>query len=283
MSSRKRILLLAVAGLLTASALLAIGILLTGRFGETEGRVLSTTALLAGFGLVALPSMILLEQGRFARQGAAGLVLASLGASLSLASLWTREPPVGLGRAAGTATALALASAQMSGLAARRSTRDPVSVRRLFALSCGLAAAAAAMVTVQLWAQIDAGGYARLLASLVVLDLLAVALQPILVRIRPVGAPHALRIEVEPGQTILLNIAAPDLATAAAKGIRGLERDGYRIRSIDFSEQTGLTHDTPRSSRGVEPSGSQAISSPPDFRPRRGAGTQTRATPTRQR
>ena len=48
MGSGKRIMLLAVAGLLSASALLAIGILLVGHFGKTEGRILATTALLGG-------------------------------------------------------------------------------------------------------------------------------------------------------------------------------------------------------------------------------------------
>ena len=43
---RRRILLLAVAGLLSVAALLAIAILLVGRFGDTERRVVGTTLLL---------------------------------------------------------------------------------------------------------------------------------------------------------------------------------------------------------------------------------------------
>ena len=64
MSSGKRALLLAVAACLSVSALLAIGILLVGHFGETEVRILATTALLAGYGLLTLPATILLDQGR---------------------------------------------------------------------------------------------------------------------------------------------------------------------------------------------------------------------------
>jgi hypothetical protein len=85
MGSGKRFLLLAVAGLLSASALLAIGILLVGHFGETEGRILTMTALLAGYGLVALPSTMLLDQGRSTHLAFGGLVLAVVGASLALA------------------------------------------------------------------------------------------------------------------------------------------------------------------------------------------------------
>jgi hypothetical protein len=116
-------------------------------------------------------------------------------------------------------TAFALASTQVSALAARRRERDPASVRRLFASSCALAVAVAAMYTALLWAQIDAGSYARLLASLGVLDLLAVALQPILARARPVSALHRLGIVVESGETVVMDVEAADLAAAAAKAI----------------------------------------------------------------
>jgi hypothetical protein len=238
MGSGKRILLLAVAGLLSASALLAIGILLVGHFGETEGRILATTALLAGYGLVALPSMMLLDQGRSTHLGLGGLVLAVVGASLALAAVWTGGSSDELGRAVGTVTAFALASTQVSALAARRRERDPASVRRLFASSCALAVAVAAMYTALLWAHISAGSYARLLASLGVLDLLAVALQPILARARPVSALHRVGIVVESGETVVMDVEAADLAAAAAKAIGIFERDGRRILRLEFGEQT---------------------------------------------
>lgn len=241
----KRVLVLAVAVLLSASALLAIGILLIGHFGESEGRILATTALLAGYGLVALPSTILLDQERFRRVAAAGLALAAVGASLALAAVWSGEPPDELGKAGGTATALALASGQWSALAARRRERDSALVRRLFALSFVLAAVAAAMFTALLWAQIERETYVRLLAALVVFDLLVVALQPILARARPVGALHRLRIVVEPGGTVVMNVEAADLAAAAAKAIRALERDGRRVLRIEVE----------RSSRGRKTAG----------------------------
>src|SRR6478672_1386825 len=62
--TRKRALLLGVAGLLSASALFAIVILVVGRFGSVEGRILASTALLAAYGLVALPAVVLLDQDR---------------------------------------------------------------------------------------------------------------------------------------------------------------------------------------------------------------------------
>ena len=54
--SGKRILLLAVAGLLSATALLAIAILLGNGFGGSQWKILGTTGFLAGYALVALPA-----------------------------------------------------------------------------------------------------------------------------------------------------------------------------------------------------------------------------------
>lgn len=238
MGSGKRILLLAVAGLLSASALLAIGILIVGHFGRTEGRILATTALLAAYGLLALPSTILLDQGRSRRLAVIGLSLPTVGASLALVALWTSNPSPTLGNAVGTVTAFALASTQASALAAGRRERDPTSVRRLYAFSSALAATAAVMFTALLWAQIERESYARLLAALVVLDLLLVALQPILARARPLGVRFRLRVLVEPDETVVLEVEAPDLATAASKAIRTLERDDRRVLGLEVGERT---------------------------------------------
>ena len=238
MHSGKRILVLAVAGLLSASALLAIVILLVGHFGETQARIVGTTALLAGYGLLALPSTMLFDQGRSRLLAAGGLVLAAAGASLALAALWSGNPPAALGKAVGTATAFALASAQAAALAGRRRESDPASVRRLFALSNALAPGAAAMFTTLLCAEIERESYVRLLAAVVVLDLLVVALQPLLARARPVAASYRLRINVEPpDEALTVEVEAPDLAAAAAKAIRGAEREGRRVRGLEVVEQ----------------------------------------------
>jgi hypothetical protein len=197
------------------------------------------TALLAGYGLLALPSTILVDQGRSRLLAAGGLVLAAAGASLALAAVWTdNPPPAALGKAVGTATAFALASAQAAALAGRRRESDSASVRRLFALSNALAPGAAAMFTTLLCAEIERESYVRLLAALVVLDLLVVALQPLLARARPVAASYRLRINVgPPDEALTVEVEAPDLAAAAAKAIRGAEREGRRVRGLEVVEQ----------------------------------------------
>ena len=237
MGSGKRILLLAV-GLLSASALLAIGILLVGHFGRSRGSDSRDDGSPRGLGLLAVPSTILLDQGRSRRLALWGLALPALGASLALAAVWTNTPSETLGKAVGTVTAFALASTQASALAAGRRERDPTSVRRLYVFSSALAAIGAAMFTVLLWAQIERESYVRLLAALVVLDLLLVALQPILARARPLGALYRLRVVVEPGETVVLEVEAPDLATAASKAIRSLERDDRRVLGLEVGERT---------------------------------------------
>jgi 4-amino-4-deoxy-L-arabinose transferase-like glycosyltransferase len=232
----RRILLLCVAGLLSASALLAIAILLVGRFGSTEGKILSSTALLAGYGLIALPAVMLFDQGRLRALALATASLAAVSAALALASVWTPSHPEALGRSMGTATVLALACTQVSILSARRRERDSVVVRRLFAASCGTGALAAVAASALLWAQPHAGTYPRLLGALVVLDLALVALQPVLARARPAGPVHRLRVVRSAGEPVDVTIEGGDLATAAAKAIRSVERDGSRVVALEVGE-----------------------------------------------
>jgi hypothetical protein len=233
--TKRRILLLGVAGLLSASALLAIGILLVGRFGGTEGRILGTTALLAGYGIVALPGVVLLDQGRGRLLAVTTAALAAAGAALALTSVWGWSDVDALGRSVGTATLLAVAAAQTAALAARRQKRDPRAVQRLFAASCGTAAVAGAAGTAMIWAEPHGGTYPRLLGALVVLDLLLVALQPILARARPVATEHRLTIVLASGETLRVTIEGGDLASAAARAIRGAERGGGHVARLDVS------------------------------------------------
>ncbi len=244
--TRKRILLLGVAGLLSSSALLAIAILLVGRFGSTEGRILGSTALLAGYGIVALPAVWLLDQGRFRALALTTAWLPAVGASLALASVWTHSPPDALGRSVGAATVFALAGAQVSALSARHMERDSPVVQRLFAVSCGTGSLIALLGSAFIWAQPNGNLYPRLLGALVVLDLLLVALQPILSRARPGGPVHHLRVAVDSGEVVAVTIEGGDLATAAAKAIRSVERDGRHVVGLEVGDGVNRRSGTDR-------------------------------------
>lgn len=60
--SLRRALLLGVAVLVALSAAPAAAILLFGDFGETEGRVLGTAAVLAAHGALVVPATVLLDR-----------------------------------------------------------------------------------------------------------------------------------------------------------------------------------------------------------------------------
>lgn len=231
-----RILLLTVVASLSAAALLAIGIVLFGDFGETEGRILGSTALIALYGLLALPGGILLDRARLPRLATTVLALAVAGLSLALAAIWSGEPPEELGKSVATVTAFAAAFTQTSALAARRRERDPRAVRRLFAVSVALAVVLAALITAAAWAEIDHEEYFRIVAAFAVLDALVVALQPILALARPAGDVHRLRVLVEPGDEIVTTVEAADFAGAAARAIRAIERGGSRVLRLERIE-----------------------------------------------
>jgi hypothetical protein len=228
----RRFLLTAVAVSITATALLAIGILLFGSFGETEGRILGSTMILAGYALLALPAGFLFDQWRHLPLAAAVVGLAAAGLVLSLVNVWTGGASSEVGKAVLTATVFAGAAAQTAALAARRAESDPILVRALFTVSCALAVVLATMVSVAAWAQFEDAVYFRILGALAVLDLLTVALQPVLALARSRSEVHHLHLVVDHGEAIETDVEAVDFAAAAARAIREAERDGRRVVRI---------------------------------------------------
>ena len=73
------------------------------------------------------------------------------------------------------------------------------------------------MAATLIWAEIEAEGFAKVLCAFVVLDVLTVALQPILARARPSVSATRLRVLIETGEAVELTVEAPDFAAAAAK------------------------------------------------------------------
>jgi hypothetical protein len=238
--TRRRILLLGVAGLLTATALLAIAILLVGSFGGVQRRVLGSTALLAGFGLLGLPGVVLLDQGRGRRLALAAEAVTALAAGVALALIWGPESQP-LGKTLGTLVALVLVGAQTATLVARRQERDSRAVRRLFAAACATAAVAAAGATALLWSEPQGALWPRLFGALVVLDLLLVALQPVLARARPAEAEHRFAVVLAGGERTEVAIAGGDVASAAAKAIRAAERRGGRVVRLEVEDREART------------------------------------------
>lgn len=221
--TRRRALLLGVAVLLSVSALLAIVVLVVGRFGSAEGRILASTALLAGYGLVALPAVVLLDQDRSRALARAAAALAALAAASALVAVWSRSSSDTVGRTVGSATIVALAFAQVAAMSARRREGDPASVQRLYALSCGTGVLVAGVGVTLLWVAPDGGTAARFLGALLVLDLLLVALQPVLAHARAGSVVRRITVVLASGEQVEVEVTSSDLASAAARAIRSIE------------------------------------------------------------
>lgn len=241
--TRRRALLLGVAALLTASALLAVAILLIDRFGTVEGRILGTTALLGGFGLLALPAAMLLDLERAHALAAALLALCLGGAALTVTLVWWGDAPTWLGKTTGTAVALAAAAAQTAALVARRGAFEPAIVGRLLVAATALAAAVVVVFSAMIWADSGDGPGPRILGALLVLDLLAAALQPILARARAAGVRVRMRVTLAPAPpggrgSEEISADGRDAAAAVAAGIRRAERDGGAVAAVEVIERT---------------------------------------------
>jgi hypothetical protein len=231
---RRRPLLLAAAALLVASGLLAVGILLFGGFGETEGRVLATTALLAGFAVLAIPSTPLLERGSRRSLPLALLAACVVGAATGVAAIWGDSET--LWQVTATSAVLGGLAAQTGGLVLRRRATDPPVVRRLLWAATLLGAAVAGMVIALVWSDGGGPGFARALAALIVLDAVAVALAPLLARARRAGAEAdvVLRLVLDPGGTEQVRARGADVAGAVAAAIRAAEARGTRVTRVDI-------------------------------------------------
>ena len=231
--STRRLLLSAVAAVLTLTALLAIGILLFGRFGETEGRVLGTTIFLALFGLLSLPAAILLDQER--QRGLAALLfaLSVVGFVLATAGIWIGDPPEAFGKLTATVVAFGLASTQTAALAARRREDDAPLLRLLFAGSTALAFALAAVGSTAIWVGVDSQLFLRTFGAAVVLDVLLVALQPVLALLRRPQRRYVLHLRLDEAGEVDVTVEASRLSRAAAHAIDDAEQAGAAVVAVE--------------------------------------------------
>lgn len=232
--SGRRIVLSAVVGALTLTALLAIAILLFGRFGDTEGRILGTTIFLALFGLLALPAAILLDQERLPALATAVLALAAAGFALATAGIWIGSPPTALGKLTVTVVAFGVAATQTAALAARRREADPAAVRALFLVSTVLAAVLASVGSVAVWVDVESQLFFRAFAAGAVLDALIVALQPVVALLRRPEHPYVLHLRFDPPGELEVTVEASRLSRAAARAIEAAERGGRRVVAVEL-------------------------------------------------
>ena len=156
--------------------------LVLGRFDGSLWKLLTTAVLLGLFTLLAYPGARLLDDGQSSILAWSAVLLAAAGLLWSFRIVWGGQTDAdGSWRLLVTLTACATAVTQVCATTARRHETDSVLVTRLYASSNLLAYVLAALVVLASWDMLGAGSiFWWSLAVLAVLDLICVALQPVL-------------------------------------------------------------------------------------------------------
>jgi hypothetical protein len=96
------------------------------------------------------------------------------------------------------------------------------------------------MASAAAWAEIDEGGFYRVLAALAVVAVLVTLLQPILRKTTAPRLPRTggfrLRLTLDDGREIERENGGGDFADAVARAVRRAERQGSRVRKIERLE-----------------------------------------------
>jgi hypothetical protein len=219
---------------LAATAVLAIGVLLLGDFGEGEGRVLLTTVAIAVCGLLALPAAVLREQNRAPVLATATIALTATLFVVFELTLWSAENSEYGWKLVGTLAAATGTATQISALTSRLRSGDRQSIRIVYVAACGLIVLIALLTMNAIWAEVDDGAYYRVLAALAVLNVFVLVLQPLMRRLGPKAEEaFRVRLSVEPGGTDELELGGRDFADAVATAIRKAERRGRHVTRVE--------------------------------------------------
>lgn len=226
---------------LTATALLAIGVLLFGDLGETGGKIVATTALLSGFSLLGMPGAALLDHGRAVWLGWLTLGLAGYALAHALVLLWTEEQSGW--KLLLTGVAFTAAGSQASATTGRLRESDGRWVRILYVAAIAGSVLLAALASFAAWRELeDEEGFFRVLAALAVAVVLTTILQPILRRTAredEAERSFVLALATAGGREVERTVEAPDFASAAASAIRELERSGEEVVRVERSRRSG--------------------------------------------
>jgi hypothetical protein len=136
------------------NAALGIYAVLAPEFGETQGKILGTSLSVTGAVLLALACEPAWERMLLEPVPTSGAVLGALGFSLTIAGIWGEPESEAFGKATASIMTVAVACAAASVLAlARLAPRH----RWVVALTLGLVAVGAALVTIVPWLGDDPG------------------------------------------------------------------------------------------------------------------------------
>jgi hypothetical protein len=176
--SLRRVFLLGAAALASVAALVAIVTVLSGDFGETEGKIFATLATTFAAGSALVAGLALLGRRESPLLGYAGIGLALTGFVLWSAQIWGEFAGDGYWKLVGVLTAWSLAVLIVT--TTRLMLSSPSLVRVLYPATGATAGGAALVVTVMILR--ESGDGWQLFAVLLILTLLAEVLAPILER-----------------------------------------------------------------------------------------------------
>ena len=222
--SLRRIFLPGAAALVSVAALVAIATVLSGDFGETEGKIFATLATTFAAGSMLLAGLACLGRGVSRPLGVAGIVLACAGFVLWSAQIWGEFDGDGFWKLLGVLTAWALALLVAS--TTRLMLESPSLVRRVYPFTAAAAAGAALVLTVMVLREQGDGW--QLFAILLILALLGEALAPILERF---GAATE-----GPAERVLGVVAGAEVLAVRGRASRSV-RVGSTVEQLAAGEQ----------------------------------------------
>ncbi len=233
---RRAAIVVVIVSLLLAGAL-GIVALLSGEFGETQGRILLTTLAVAAFGLTALCHLAIASH-RFRIVGYIGIATSVAALIPALVLIWSwfdlSESTSDWFRALGVLTILAVTLAQANLL-----LRSASSTRRIVHIGLTITLAAATIVAIMLWLPIltegdipgSDTGYWRFFGVIAIIDVIGTIAVPIIglvVRGRP---DDSARLTLDIPATLLARLEAEASS-------HGTDRESVAITALDRGLRT---------------------------------------------
>ena len=172
---------------LAVSALIGIGIIMKGDFGETEGKLLGTTITLGLFTVLAIPGTIQLGRDRYYALAGTAVVSAILAFILMVVAIWRDGPfeSEDLNKVMVTVAVVAFASNHVALLLLATSTSRVI--RGISIGTFALIGIISSMLIINIWMDNLPKGLARLLAVFAILDVLGSLAIPMLTKLYKVS------------------------------------------------------------------------------------------------
>ena len=216
--SLRRIFLLGAATLVSVAALVAIGAIVNGDFGDTEGKIFSTLATAFVAGSAAIAGIACLERSVSRLFGILGVGLSLVGFILWTDQIWAEHHSDAYWKLLGLILIWTLVVLVLT--TTRLMTRSPQLVRTLYPATAVAAAGAGAVVTVMVLSE-NGDGW-QLFAVLLVLALLGETLTPILQRFvtTPLGETPPERVLGEIAGVVVVAVRGQRHGRAVRVGSR---------------------------------------------------------------